>query len=175
MRILKITLISLTVSSFVVPLAHGQEALPPPVHPDTLPTLTQKWKLPASLAPYITNSYTPRIARKGMLLYAFDHHGRRLVAAKAMSGKVVWHAPVPSRSDRGFSVTPLVQRDRVFVLETAGVNPYGISNEQAEDLQVGSECGLRRMLGKHNYCVGRECHSVPRWTSQSPPRVQPAS
>ncbi len=86
-----------------------------PVHPDTLPTIIQSWMLPASLAPVVTNNYTPRMTLSGALLFVYDHHGRRLVAANALSGKVKWHQPVPSRSDKAFAFTPLVYKDRVFV------------------------------------------------------------
>jgi outer membrane protein assembly factor BamB len=95
--------------------ALAAQKLPVPVHPDTLPTLIKAWSLPASLAPYVTNAYAPRAALAGALLYTYDHHGRRLVAAKAGSGKVVWHAPVPARSDRAFAFTPFVYDDRVYV------------------------------------------------------------
>jgi outer membrane protein assembly factor BamB len=91
------------------------KALPTPVHPDTLPTLAVSWILPASLAPAVTNAYSPRMALSGMLLYVFDHHGRRLAAVEAATGKVSWHKPVPSRSDRAFSVTPLIGNNRVFI------------------------------------------------------------
>lgn len=109
--VLAIVLVLGLTSSF----SHGKRSLPAPVHPDTLPTLIQKWSLPASLAPYVTNVHAPRMTRDGMLLYVYDHHGRRLVAVKANSGKVVWHKPVPSRSNVAFALTPLVARKRVFV------------------------------------------------------------
>lgn len=93
----------------------GERALPAPVHPDTLPTLQEAWVLPASLAPSVTNVYAPRMALCGLLLYVYDHHGRRLAAVEALSGKVRWHAPIPSSSDRGFAVTPLCAGEQVFV------------------------------------------------------------
>ena len=86
-----------------------------PIHPDTLPTIIQSWRLPASLAPYVTNNYTPRMNLTGATLFVYDHHGRRLVAADALSGKVKWHKPVPSKSDKAFAFTPLVYKSRVFV------------------------------------------------------------
>ncbi len=95
--------------------AQGQRKFPAPVHPDTLPTLIQSWSLPASLAAYVTNSYAPRLTRKGSLLYVYDHHGRRLAAVRASKGSVEWHAPVRSASDRAFAFTPLVYKNQVFV------------------------------------------------------------
>ncbi|MCC6749774.1 MAG: PQQ-binding-like beta-propeller repeat protein [Deltaproteobacteria bacterium] len=95
---------------------HAQrKAVPPPIHPDTLPTLIQDWALPASLAPFVTNSHAPRMTRKGQTLYVYDHHGRRLVAANASSGKVLWHAPVPGRSDLAFAFTPFLGKAEVYV------------------------------------------------------------
>jgi outer membrane protein assembly factor BamB len=102
-------------SALVAPPVLAQRALPAPVHPDTLPTLNVSWILPASLAPEVTNVHAPRMALSGALLYVFDHHGRRLAAVEATTGKVVWHAPVPSHSDRTFAVTPLIAQGRVFV------------------------------------------------------------
>jgi len=95
--------------------AWAEEALPAPVHPDTLPTLIQNWSLPASLAPTVTNAYAPRMTLQGALLFVFDHHGRRIAAVNAINGKVKWHVPIKSRTDRAFAFTPLVARDRVFV------------------------------------------------------------
>jgi outer membrane protein assembly factor BamB len=95
--------------------ALAQRAAIAPVHPDTLPTLNVSWILPASLAPAVTNVHAPRMALADKLLYVFDHHGRRLAAVEATTGKVIWHAPVPSHSDRTFAVTPLVAQGRVFV------------------------------------------------------------
>ena len=95
--------------------ARGQRKFPAPVHPDTLPTLIQSWTLPALLAPYETNVYAPRMAREGSLMYVYDHHGRRLAAVRASSGKVEWHAPVAAASDKAFAFTPLVYKGRVFV------------------------------------------------------------
>jgi outer membrane protein assembly factor BamB len=115
MRALPTTLVLCAMVAGTLPLAHGQRALPVPVHPDTLPTLELSWRLPASLAPLVTNTFAPRMALSGMLLYVFDHHGRRLVAVDATTGKVTWHTPVPSASDRTFALTPLVARERVFV------------------------------------------------------------
>jgi outer membrane protein assembly factor BamB len=110
------TCTALLISSLALPTAaQPKRALPAPVHPDTLPTLLQKWSLPASLAPRVTNTYAPRMTLEGMLLYIYDHHGRRIVAVKATSGKVVWHKPVPSRSNKAFAFTPLVYKKRVFV------------------------------------------------------------
>jgi outer membrane protein assembly factor BamB len=103
------------VSLAVAAAAPASAKLPTPVHPDTLPTLFRVWTLPASLAPHVTNAYAPRMARSGMLLYVFDHHGRRLVAVNAGNGKVKWHAPVPARSNRAFAFTPLVYNQRVYV------------------------------------------------------------
>jgi len=113
MRLLGTTLLLCLVTAGIGSPARG--ALPVPVHPDTLPTLERSWTLPASLAPVVTNTYAPRMTLSGMLLYVFDHHGRRLVAVEATSGKVAWHAPVPSDSDRAFAVTPLVANDSVYV------------------------------------------------------------
>lgn len=96
-------------------IASAKQALPAPVHPDTLPTLFRVWSLPASLAPTVTNTYAPRMAVAGGVLYVFDHHGRRLVAVTAASGKVKWHMPVPARSTRAFAFTPLVYKKRVYV------------------------------------------------------------
>jgi outer membrane protein assembly factor BamB len=86
-----------------------------PVHPDTLPTLQKAWTLPASLAPSVTNVYAPRMVLCGLVLYIYDHHGRRLAAVEATSGKVRWHAPIPSISDRSFAVTPLCANEQVYV------------------------------------------------------------
>ena len=108
-------LVLLTISTMPAMAAGQNRTFQKPVHPDTLPTLIQQWVLPASLAPYITNSYAPRITLAGATLFAFDHHGRRLVAADALSGKVKWHQPVPSRSDKAFAFTPMTYKDRVFV------------------------------------------------------------
>jgi len=91
--------------------------LPAPVHPDTLPTLFRVWTLPASLAPRVTNAYAPRMVLSGIVLYVYDHHGRRLVAVDAGSGKVNWHAPVPARSTKAFAFTPLVHKQRVYVAD----------------------------------------------------------
>lgn len=95
--------------------ALAKRDIPVPVHPDTLPTLIRSWSLPASLAPRVTNTYAPRMALFGAVLYVYDHHGRRLVAVQADSGKVKWHAPVPAQSNRAFAFTPLIYKDRVFV------------------------------------------------------------
>jgi len=108
-------LVLLTISTMPAMAAGQKRTFQKPVHPDTLPTLIQQWMLPASLAPYVTNSYAPRITLAGAILFAFDHHGRRLVAADALSGKVKWHKPVPARSDKAFAFTPLVYKNRVFV------------------------------------------------------------
>ena len=89
--------------------------LPTPVHPDTLPTLFRAWTLPASLSSEVVNAYAPRMARDGRILYVFDHHGRRLVAADVEGGKVKWHVPVPARSGRAFAFTPLIYEQRVYV------------------------------------------------------------
>ena len=108
--------------------ALGQRKFPAPVHPDTLPTLIQSWALPASLAPYVTNSYAPRLKRKGSLLYVYDHHGRRLAAVRASNGKVEWHAPVRSASDRAFAFTPLVYKNQVFVASHGHVFAFNALN-----------------------------------------------
>jgi outer membrane protein assembly factor BamB len=129
-------------------------ALPEPVHPDTLPTLQESWSLPASLAPLVTNVYAPRMALSGLLLYVYDHHGRRLVAAQANSGKVVWHAPVPAASDRAFAVTPLVANDRVFVANDGHVIAFdALSGRQVWDLRTKGVAinGLAR--SKHHLLV----------------------
>ena len=107
-----ILLVTLTLGSST---AMGQRKFPAPVHPDTLPTLIQSWSLPASLAPYVTNSYAPRLTRQGSVLFVYDHHGRRLAAVRAGSGKVEWHAPVRSASDQAFAFTPLIYKNRVYV------------------------------------------------------------
>jgi outer membrane protein assembly factor BamB len=108
---------ALLVSSPALTGVHAQpkKALRAPVHPDTLPTLMRAWSLPASLSPFVTNTYVPRMVRSGMLLYIYDHHGRRLVAVKAATGKVAWHKPVPSRTKTAFAFTPLVYKKRVLV------------------------------------------------------------
>ncbi len=103
-------------------------ALAVPVHPDTLPTLQEAWVLPASLAPSVTNSYAPRMALCGLLLYVYDHHGRRLAAVEATSGKVRWHAPVPSVSDRAFAVTPLCANEQVYVASDGYAFAYNASD-----------------------------------------------
>ncbi len=108
--------------------ALGQRKFPAPVHPDTLPTLIQSWSLPASLAPYVTNSYAPRLTRKGSLLYVYDHHGRRIAAVRAAKGKVEWHAPVPSASDRAFAFTPLVYKKQVFLASHGHVFSFNAHN-----------------------------------------------
>ncbi len=95
--------------------ARAEGELPAPVHPDTLPTLIQNWALPASLADGVYNTYAPRMTLAEDTLFVFDHHGRRLAAVDIKSGKVKWHVPVISRSNRAFSFSPLVARGRVFV------------------------------------------------------------
>lgn len=110
-----VTAAALVVAAGLCAPAAAKRTLPAPVHPDTLPTLIRSWTLPASLAPSVTNTYAPRMALFGAVLYAYDHHGRRLVAVEAGNGKVKWHTPVPTRSPRAFAFTPLIYQQRVFV------------------------------------------------------------
>jgi outer membrane protein assembly factor BamB len=107
--------IALLLTAFLPCLAQGQRVKVAPIHPDTLPTLMQSWRLPASLAPFITNAYAPRLSVGNDILYVFDHHGRRLVAVNPTTGRVRWHSPVPSRSDRAFAITPVMDQGQVFV------------------------------------------------------------
>lgn len=93
----------------------ADELPPPPTHPDTLPTLFRTWSLPAALTGYVRNVHAPRFALDEPYLYVFDHHGRRLAATDVRSGKVLWHAPVPARSDRAFAFTPFVHAGNVIV------------------------------------------------------------
>lgn len=88
---------------------------PPPIHPDTLPTMISSWRLPAALAGATYNSFAPRIELIDGTLYVYDHHGRRLAAVDAQSGKIRWHAPIEARTNLAFATTPFVYKDTVYV------------------------------------------------------------
>jgi len=126
----------------LAPAAHAQRPrkFPEPIHPDTLPTLIQSWFLPASLAPYVTNTYAPRMTLKGGVLFVFDHHGRRLVAVDAKSGKVKWSQPVQSASDLAFAFTPMVVRNRVYIADHGFV--YGFNTQTGKKVMQLPTKGL---------------------------------
>lgn len=107
--------IALVASACMLATAVAKPLPPPPIHPDTLPSLARAWTLPSSFAPNIANDYAPRTILRDGVLYVYDHHGQRLVAADADSGKVLWHSPVPARSGWAFAFTPFVSDDRIFV------------------------------------------------------------
>lgn len=136
---------------FAPPIA-ARPALKAPVHPDTLATLIRSWSLPASLAPSIKNAYAPRMLLSGKLLYIYDHHGRRIVAVQAASGKVAWHRPVPTNSDRAFAFTPLVAGNRVFVASDGYIHCF-----KALD---GKPCGQIRTKGVAINGMARSKHRL---------------
>ena len=104
----------------VLPIAlHGiVGAAPKPrplVHPDTLPTVLEKWSLRATVAERLGEWEAPRFSLVEDTLFVHDHAASQVLAVDVPSGRTRWFTTLGEGQPSSFEFTPYFVDQRLFV------------------------------------------------------------
>lgn len=85
------------------------------VHPDTLPTVIEKWSLPATVAERLEPWEAPRFSLVEDTLFLHDHAASQVMAVDVPTGRVRWFTPLGEGQPSSVEFTPFFVDQRVFV------------------------------------------------------------